>query len=198
MKLIIVRHGETFENSKGISQGHLNSQLSQKGIEQARRIAERLKDININVAYSSDLDRALNTCKEILKFQRNTSLIETKILREQSKGIFEGRTKEERDQLFKGNSVPFHEWLPEGGERLVDVWEKVIPFFEEVKAKHQVETVLFVSHGGPISCILAYLHNKEISDFRDYLPEVNTAVSVVEIYGDKTVFKRLNCSQHLD
>ena len=44
MKLIIVRHGETEENKIGIIQGHLPGTLSVIGIEQAQKIALRLKD----------------------------------------------------------------------------------------------------------------------------------------------------------
>ena len=196
MKLIIVRHGETFENLNKISQGHLNSQLTPKGIEQAKKVSQILKDEKIVIAFSSDLDRALNTCNEILKFHTDTKLVKTSILREQAKGIFEGKTWEERNKILANDNTPFHEWHPEGGERLIDVWDKVIPFLEKIKKDHSNETALLVSHGGPISCILAYLHDKNIENFRDYLPE-NTAISIVNIKDKKIEFHTLNCAQHL-
>jgi probable phosphoglycerate mutase len=189
MELIIVRHGETFENLKGISQGHLNSQLTPRGIEQAIALSHRLKDVKIDIAFSSDLDRALNTCNEILKFHPETELMKTTILREQSKGVFEGKSNKERNRLLKDNDIPFHEWLPEGGERLIDVWDKVIPFFENIKRDHFDKTVLLVSHGGPISCLLAYLHGKDIEHFGDYVPRENAAISVVTIDENDTQFK---------
>ncbi len=67
MKLIITRHGETEENRTGIVQGHLPGQLSESGIEQAQKLALRLKGEKIDVIYSSDLDRASDTAKEIAK-----------------------------------------------------------------------------------------------------------------------------------
>ena len=70
MKLIITRHGETEENKAGIIQGHLPGHLSEAGIEQAKKVAFRLKDEKINFIYSSDLDRAADTAKEIA-FQKN-------------------------------------------------------------------------------------------------------------------------------
>lgn len=197
MKLIIVRHGETFENLKKISQGHFNSQLTPKGIEQAKKVSQRLKNIKINIAFTSDLDRALNTCNEILKFHKDTKLVNTAILREQAKGIFEGKTREERYKMLKEDKTPFHEWHPEGGERLIDVWIKVIPFLEKIKEEHSNETVLLVSHGGPISCILAHLHDKNIEHFRDYLPRKNTSISIINIKDKKIEFGILNCSKHL-
>jgi len=45
MKLILTRHGETIENQKGIMQGHLPGHLSKQGVEQAKKLALRLKHI---------------------------------------------------------------------------------------------------------------------------------------------------------
>ena len=44
MKLILVRHGETEENKLKIFQGHTHGVLSSTGIEQAKKLAFRLKD----------------------------------------------------------------------------------------------------------------------------------------------------------
>src|SRR3989338_4638852 len=80
MKLILVRHGETDANRDMICQGHMNSHLTQKGLRQARLVAERLKYFPIDIAYSSDLDRALDTCKEILRYHPQTNIKITKVL----------------------------------------------------------------------------------------------------------------------
>lgn len=75
MRLILVRHGETFENYHKITQGQLNTKLTQKGFEQIKKAAQRLKNEKIDIAFSSDLDRAVNTCDEILRFHKNTQYI---------------------------------------------------------------------------------------------------------------------------
>ncbi len=67
MKLYIVRHGETDHNINKIIQGHLNTPLNSNGIIQAQKIANRLKDINFDIIYSSDLSRAKTTAEEINK-----------------------------------------------------------------------------------------------------------------------------------
>lgn len=82
MKLIITRHGETEENKSGIFQGHLPGKLSPLGIEQAKKLALRLKDENIDFIYSSDLIRSSDTAKEIAKFYPNTPIKFVKELRE--------------------------------------------------------------------------------------------------------------------
>jgi broad specificity phosphatase PhoE len=65
MKLIIVRHGESEANKKGIHQRRKDewsdTSLSKDGIFQAKQVAERLKDEKIDGIYASDLKRAKET-----------------------------------------------------------------------------------------------------------------------------------------
>ena len=197
MKLILVRHGETFENYKDIIQGHLNSQLSKRGIKQAKKVALSLRDQTIDVAFSSDLDRAMNTFKEILKFHPKTRLISSKKLREQSKGIFEGKNKFYLQNHINDNQIFYPLWKPEGGERLTDVWDRVTNFFEKIKIKYKNKTILFVSHGGTICCLLAYLENKTIERSKDYLLK-NTTVSIINMDNERITFEKLNCMAHLE
>ena len=197
MKLIIVRHGETFENAKGIAQGQYNSQLNDNGIEQAKKIALRLKEIHIDVAYASDLDRAARTCEEILRFHPHTPYIKTPALREQAKGILEGKTREERALMPKDRSIPDHLWRPEGGERIVDVWDKVIGLIEDIAKQYPDKTILIVSHGGPIACILTYLHKDPIEVFGKHTPHKNTATTIVQLHGEDIIFETLNCADHI-
>ena len=70
MRIILVRHGETEDNKKRIIQGHLPGKLSDKGIEQARKVANRLKNEKVDYIFSSDLDRAKSTAEEIAKFHQ--------------------------------------------------------------------------------------------------------------------------------
>ena len=61
MKLIITRHGETEWNLRRMTQGVTNTRLTLRGIQQAKRLAERLADAPIEYIYSSPLLRAANT-----------------------------------------------------------------------------------------------------------------------------------------
>ena len=66
-QLFIVRHGETVWNREGRIQGHTDVALSEKGIDQASRLARRLSDISFDAAYASDLCRASATASLILQ-----------------------------------------------------------------------------------------------------------------------------------
>lgn len=86
MKLIIIRHGETNHNKERICQGQLDTDLSIEGIEQAKKLGKRFKETKINFCYSSDLKRAKNTAKEILKYHEDIKLILDKRIRERNFG----------------------------------------------------------------------------------------------------------------
>ena len=62
-QLIIVRHGETEWNIKSIRQGNLDSRLTEKGMAQAKALAQRLAREHFTALYSSDLGRAVQTAE---------------------------------------------------------------------------------------------------------------------------------------
>ena len=74
-KLVLVRHGLSSFNEKGLIQGRTDeSHLTDKGYEQALKSGEALSGINFDKIYSSPLVRAAETAKTIqnnLKKQTN-------------------------------------------------------------------------------------------------------------------------------
>ena len=58
LRVYLIRHGETNENRLGIVQGQLETELNATGIEQSRRLAEALKSIHFDYAFTSTLGRA--------------------------------------------------------------------------------------------------------------------------------------------
>ena len=88
MKLYVVRHGQTNENIGKIMQGNMDTQLNEKGIEQARSARDKLKDVKIDVIFSSPKARALDTAKIIS--DGKIPIICDDRLRSRNHGEFEG------------------------------------------------------------------------------------------------------------
>lgn len=65
-RIVVVRHGITEHNTRGIWQGHLDSELSETGLEQARQMAPVVADYAPDVVVYSDLRRAADTAQIIL------------------------------------------------------------------------------------------------------------------------------------
>ncbi|MFA6888234.1 MAG: histidine phosphatase family protein [Candidatus Woesearchaeota archaeon] len=197
MKLIIVRHGETHENNLGIIQGWNVGTLNDKGQEQAKKVALRLKDEKIDIVYSSDLERTKQTTEEIMKFHPKTPVIYEKILRERNSGEWEGKTEEERKLSLQNNNLEYLKHKPRGGESPQDLQKRVISFYDNFIQKYNKETILIVGHGGPLTLLYLHIFEKDIKEFHKYHPQ-NTAVTILEIDDNKKhTVHVLNCVKHL-
>ncbi|MBI5065585.1 histidine phosphatase family protein [Candidatus Woesearchaeota archaeon] len=196
MKLYFTRHGETIENQQKIIQGHLEGTLSELGKEQAKRLAERLKNEPLDAIYSSDLRRAADTAKEVKIFHSNTQLILVRELRERHHGPIQGRKESEltKEQLALESNPYFK---PEGGESQFDVYQRMEKFFTEIYERHRNENVLFVTHGATgraLACKLKYL---PIDQFLSFKGLKNTSLSIFEVNDLNYTEILYNCVKHL-
>jgi probable phosphoglycerate mutase len=87
-----VRHGKTMLNTLNRVQGWSDTPLTPAGVEVAEYLALGLKDIEFKSAYSSDLGRARQTARIVLKVkgQENLHLTELPACRETNFGSYEG------------------------------------------------------------------------------------------------------------
>src|SRR6185437_6606991 len=92
--LLLVRHGETDWNAERRYQGHADVPLNDRGVEQARELAEQLAGERIDAIYSSDLSRAHATA-EIVGERLGVPVVTDPDLREIDVGAVEGLTFEE-------------------------------------------------------------------------------------------------------
>ncbi len=196
MKLIITRHGETEENKAGIIQGHLPGHLSETGIEQAKKVALRLKDEKINFIYSSDLDRAANTAKEIAKFHLDVPIKFVKDLREKFLGEWQGKSKKELG-FDKTKSVAAI--FPKDGETSEELFNRASNFLHKILSQHHNDTVLFVGHNGINKAMIAVITGKNPEDIKSIENQHNTSINIFEIDEDKNhKIHVFNCIKHLD
>jgi len=202
MKLITVRHGSSKANDSGLSAGWMDVELGDKGLEQAKNVAKRLKDKKIDVIYSSDLKRASRTAEEIVKFH-DCEIILDKRLREQNKGKYAGTPAKDMWDDFRASGEDILEWTPEGGESLGSVKNKTLNFLSEIEEKHKDKTVLVVSHGGTLAVVSRHFYEDvEFDGKPDSVSNArhghkNTSVSEYSFDGEKWNVVRTNCTEHL-
>jgi broad specificity phosphatase PhoE len=194
MKLIIVRHGRTEENEAGILQGHLPGKLTKEGIEQAKKLALRLKAEKIDHIYSSDLARATDTAKEIARHHPKTHLYLVSDLRERNIGVFTGRQKDEIDWASKRNKPTI-----EGGESLKELLNRAERFLHKILSKHPNDTILLVGHNGINRAIMAAVIGKTWEKMMTIETQKNTSVSIFEIDENRNhTIHLMGCVKHLE
>lgn len=87
--IFLIRHGETVDNARRIMQGQMPGELNETGREQARQVAERLANEQIDVVVASDLRRAMQTA-EYISERLGLPITTTPLLRERDWGSFTG------------------------------------------------------------------------------------------------------------
>ncbi len=166
-KLVLVRHGQSQWNEKGLWQGWKDIDLTEKGIEQAKEAGNQLKDIHFDYAYSSPLIRASKTLDEILKVigQSNLPVTKDQAMTEKHYGIYAGKNKwqvkeEVGEEEFQKIRRSWNYQTPEG-ESMKQVYERLIPYYEkEILPKlKQGKNVIIASHGNTLRTLVKYLDN---------------------------------------
>jgi probable phosphoglycerate mutase len=153
-QVIIVRHGQTEWNIKGIRQGNLDSRLTEKGMAQAKALAQRLARESFTALYSSDLGRAVQTAEEVASVTGHEIITDPR-LRERHLGIFQGLSGEEIKQKhpeeYKLHRSLGPDYVIPGGESVKQQVARNIAYLNEIGSKHLGETIVVVTHGGVIS-----------------------------------------------
>ena len=195
MKIFLIRHGETEENAMQIVQGHSYGKLSEKGREQARKVAERLSKERIDVIFSSPLERADLTAQEIAK-RHGLKVIYDDRLKERGFGSIEGISRDEYFEMMRTSGVPKHKFKPEGGESYEDMQERVGSFYRMLLEKYHGKSVAVVAHGTLNRVFLSVVGHVSIDNAHD-VQQDNTCVNIFEVVDGKPIIRLVNCTDHL-
>ncbi|HEY0606343.1 MAG TPA: histidine phosphatase family protein [Herpetosiphonaceae bacterium] len=189
-RLLLVRHGETDANVAGRMQGRGNDPLTERGQQQARAVAARLKaeDHSIEALYSSSLLRASQTADAIGAALGLTPRLRD-ALQEMHLGDLDGT-----DNLTLDAAMPqtLDESYP-NGESIREFVERTMGAFYGIAMAHPGSTVVIVSHGGVISTALSIWSHGHGNAWRDYVP-ANCAISTVEFQAGPQVLHVNDCA----
>ena len=193
MMLYIVRHGETDWNRMKKVQGRTDIPLNDYGRHLAEETAEGMKEIRLDLAYTSPLRRARETA-EILLAGRNIPLIDEERIQEISFGRYEGmysggdQRSPESDAFNRffsdtGNYVP-----PEDAETIPQLYERTGAFLAEMCAREDLadKNILVSTHGAAMTALLNRIKGSlSVEHFwQDEVPP-NCSVTMVEIKEGK-------------
>jgi len=194
LKLILVRHGETYWNhERRVQGGDSDIELNDTGLEQARKLGVFLENEPITAILSSPLQRAIATA-EVIASHHNLPVEIDQGLRELKVGELEGISVSNLSTTF---SQFLMQWWQEGGpmklpngESLVELQQRAWKAVERLLERHKTNpehsegtTVIIVSHyfvtlaiilkalNLPLDCFTKFkvdLGGVSILEFRDY------------------------------
>lgn len=198
----VVRHGETLANRGGVFQGQMDVPLSEMGRRQAEAVGGALAGVQFDVVYSSDLSRAAETARAIMKHQKCRLVLDRR-LREMNGGLCQGTTHEETLAAFPEfvrawEEDPWNTRRP-GGESFADLKARVGRAMDDIVAwnsgKPGGSTVALVGHGGVIRAVLT------VAGVERPLLEAsvrNCSISIVRRSGNEWTAVKVDECAHLD
>jgi len=169
MKWYFVRHGEIQANVKKIYAGWSDEELTKRGHQQAREVAEELADFEIGSIYTSPLKRAVQTAEIIGDFLRKSPILEEGF-KELRLGIWEGMGEEEITRQFPEKwkiwTTSPAELILEGRETLQELVERVLAGLKRVREREVDGSVLVVTHVAIIRVLLLYVRKMDLNLYR--------------------------------
>jgi probable phosphoglycerate mutase len=199
MDIYLIRHGETPMRSKA----HYNAEkrtadppLTEKGVEQARLLSQRLADVPFDRIVSSDLARAVKTAR-ILAENQSCKVETDPRLREIDMGALYQRVwadfPAERAEFLKHErDVPYP-----GGECGADVWRRASACINEIRQRGGSRVAL-VCHGGVIrsvACGILRIPQERRFFFGD--PPINCSITIVRFSDGGCHLHTFNDYSHL-
>lgn len=168
--LLLIRHGENDYVKSGKMAGRLPGvHLNERGLKQARALAEALKEVPLKAVYSSPLERAMETAKPIadlhkLKIGKESDLMDTDI------GKWQGRSWRVLGltKLWRVvQHTPSRFRFPEG-ESFLEAQTRYVNAIERIVRKHNKpkDIVAVVFHADPIKLVVAQFLGMPLDHFQ--------------------------------
>ena len=168
-QLLFIRHGETDWNRRQCFQGQLDVPLNANGLEQARRLGERLAAEPADVLVCSDLVRTQQTAEPLARAWGRAPQLAPGV-REQSFGVLEGLDVPTIQQQHPGL---WTDWLQHradfalpGGESLRQFHDRVMAAVQDLAARHAGCSIAVVTHGGVLDMLWRSAHQQPLDGLR--------------------------------
>lgn len=164
--VVVFRHGESEDNFNRIFSGWRDVRITTRGREQASALAPKLKQLELDVAITSDLVRSKETARLALAENPGVRFEEDSRIKERNYGVLTGTSKEDlmrkdpqKATLWRrGYDVP-----PPEGESIQMVEQRVWPFLDELVArikKERINVALSV-HGNSMRAVRRYFEKMD-------------------------------------
>lgn len=158
--IYVFRHGETDYNKEGRLLGMIDHPLNATGLAQAKALADRLKDVSMELIFSSPLKRAYQT-GEAVATSKNIPIVVDDRLREMTVGQMDGQLANDVATTYPEDYKTFLAWddldfrFP-NGESNREVQARALSFFKDM-AQNSYTRIGVATHSAFMRCMLLAL-----------------------------------------
>jgi alpha-ribazole phosphatase len=185
-RIHLIRHGQVAGHDQPRYNGQADVGLTDLGMEQYHRLAERLADRRITACYSSDLSRCVIGA-DIICARFGIKPVNCSQLRELNIGIWEGLTWDEINQRWpeewRARMTDLVNYRVPGGENLLDLQARVMPLMAGIVERHRGEELLVVGHGGVNRIILLNAIGAPLAGMFN-IEQSYGCHNIIDYYGD--------------
>lgn len=181
--LFLVRHGLTAHTGKTLYGRTPGIPLDDRGLAQARHLAERLAPVRPTAIYSSPLERCVQTVEPLAASCR-LSIRERDGLIEMDAGSWTGKPLSRLRRSKAWGEVqrsPAAFRFPGGGEAFVDARDRAVAEINAIARRHPRGRVVVATHGDILRVIIGNVAGTPLDDFQRIV--VDTASVSVVTFG---------------
>jgi len=200
MRLILIRHGETEWNARGLYQGQLDSPLTGEGLAQAERLGERMRRHSpIAALYASDLARTHATAAPT-SLALGLEIVSEPDLGERGYGIFQGVDKsaiqDKYPEEYAAHLTADPDYIIPGGESTRQFHTRVVAALDRLGQRYRGKQIAVVTHGGVLTAIFNHILGLAINAPR-YFATPNTGYNLVSDAGNGWRIETMGDVSHL-
>lgn len=198
--MLVIRHGQSISNLKGVFTGNLDLALTEQGYEQAQITAQYIADnFTVDKVYASDLSRAFDTGNAVAKLFGLTVQPDRR-LREIYAGTWEGRTFNELTDKFPNYTVfrtDIGNCVTDGGESVAQLSHRVLDAFQDIGEENDGKTVVIATHATPIRALQCHCEDKPVAEMKDIPWVTNASITIVTYENGFLRLKEACLDSHL-
>jgi broad specificity phosphatase PhoE len=151
----IVRHGETENNRAKRLSGWIDTPLTDVGLLPTEKVIVKLKNVEIDHIYSSDMGRAFITAYVVARgLGFADEIVRLPGLREVNYGVAANMLKDDAYQLYPKLDRDTH-YTPPDGESLDHMQKRVFGAIDDLNKRHTGSTIVLVCHSGVMAALRA-------------------------------------------
>lgn len=197
-ELYFVRHCESEANTGKMIAGITDVAITENGKKQLECLAERFRDIPLDVICSSPLTRAKLTAEAVNRYQ-GVPVEEWQAFIEMNCGDYEMVSLADLPEKKQ------YQWIHEpynfeavNGESMREVYDRAVAGFQELVRKHRGKRIAVTTHGGLLRCLYCYVENEPLEAINDAPFCGNTSILHLSVGEDDSIrILTMNDMEHL-